>query len=169
MEAEKEFKSDNEIQLKRNEDILRLKIIDEDGKDTGNYLEFDLEDIELPIRWQELIEEDKKNRAYLRNQITIIEKKADHKGKKLLSANEEAKIKATQEFYRKEVEIYNMFLGENGVQKLLNGRKLSWNTLTEIDEIITNNIMPKIEVNAENIKKKIMKKYSNVGEEGVLE
>ena len=71
MEAEIKIKSDNEIQLKRNEDILRLKIIDEDGNDTGNYLEFNLEDIELPIKWQQLIEEDKKNRAYLRNQFTI--------------------------------------------------------------------------------------------------
>lgn len=169
MEAEIKIKSDNEIQLKRNEDILRLKIIDEDGNDTGNYLEFNLEDIELPIKWQQLIEEDKKNRAYLRNQFTIIEKKEDHKGKKLLSANEEAKIKAMQDFYKKEVEIYNMFLGKDGVQKLLNGRPLSWCTLDEIDEIITKSILPQLEVNAESIKKKIMKKYSNNKEEDVLE
>ena len=169
MGAELLNKSDNEIQLKRNEDLLRLRIVDENGKDTGNYLEFDLEDIELPIKWQQLLEEDKKNRAYLRNQFTIIEKKQDHKGKKLLSANEEAKIRAMQDFYKKEVEVYNMFLGDNGVQKLLNGRKLSWGTLTEIDDIIINTILPKLEINAENIKDKIMKKYSNSKEEGVLE
>lgn len=169
MDAEKQIKSDNEIQLKRNDDILRLKIIDENGNDTGNCLEFDLEDIELPIKWQQLAEEDKKNRAYVKNQIAIIEKKQDHKGKKLLSANEEAKIRAMQDFYKKEVEVYNMFLGDNGVQKLLNGRKLSWGTLTEIDDIIINTILPKLEINAENIKDKIMKKYSNSKEEGVLE
>ena len=169
MEAEKEFKSDNEIQLKRNEDLLRLKIVDENGVDTGNYLEFNLEDIELPIKWQQLIEEDKKNRAYLKNQFTIIEKKQDHRGKKLLSANEEAKVKALQDFYRKEVEVYNMFLGENGVQKLLNGRKLSWSTLEEIDKIIADAILPKLEINAKKIKEKIMKKYSNSSEEGVIE
>lgn len=169
MEAEKNFKSDNEIQLRRNEDLLRLKIIDENGKDTGNYLEFNLEDIELPIRWQQLIEEDKKNRAYLRNQFTIIEKKEDHKGKKLLSANEEAKVRAMQDFYRKEVEIYNMFLGKNGVEKLLNGRELSWSTLNEIDKIIVENILPKLEINANQIKEKIMKKYSNSIEEDTIE
>ena len=169
MEAEKEFKSDNEIQLKRNKDLLRLKIVDENGVDTGNYLEFNLEDIELPIKWQQLIEEDKKNRAYLKNQFTIIEKKQDHRGKKLLSANEEAKVKALQDFYRKEVEVYNMFLGENGVQKLLNGRKLSWSTLEEIDKIIADAILPKLEINAKKIKEKIMKKYSNSNEEGVIE
>lgn len=169
MEAEKKIKSDNEIQLKRNEDLLRLKIIDENGNETGNYLEFDLEDIELPIKWQQLMEEDKKNRAYLRNQFTIIEKKEDHKGKKLLSANEEAKVKAMQDFYKKEVEVYNMFLGENGVEKLLNGRKLNWSTLSEIDKIIIEVILPKLEINANKIKEKIMKKYSNSNEEGVLE
>lgn len=161
MEAEQKSKSDNEIRLKRNEDILKLKIIDENGNDTGNYLEFDLEDIELPTRYQELIDEDKKNRAELNAQFIIIDKKQDHKGKKLLSYKEEAKIKAAQEFYKKQIKVYNMFLGENGVEKLLNGRKLSWNTLNEIDEIINTIILPKLEINANNIKKKIKKKYSN--------
>ena len=159
MEAEIKFKSDNEIQLKENKDILRLRIRDVDGNDTGNYLEFDLEDIELPLRYQEIIEEDKKNRAYLKNQFAIIEKKQDHKGKKLLSSNEEEKIKAMMEFYKKEVKIYNMFLGENGVEKLLNGRKLSWGTLDEIDEIIEQVIVPKLKVSSESIKSKLMKKY----------
>ena len=159
MEAEINVKSDNVIQLKRNENILRLRIKDEEGNDTGNFLEFNLEDIELPIRYQEIIEADKKNRLDLKNKYAIIEKKQDHKGKKLLSSNEEAKIKATIEFYKKEVEIYNMFLGENGVQKLLNGRQLSWGTLQEIDEIIEQVIVPKLEISAENIKNKIIKKY----------
>lgn len=160
MEAEINVKSDNDIiQLKRNENILRLRIKDEEGNDTGNFLEFNLEDIELPIRYQEIIELDKKNRLDLKNKYTIIDKKQDHKGKKLLSSNEEARIKATIEFYKKEVEIYNMFLGENGVEKLLNGRQLSWGTLQEIDEIIEKVIVPKLEISAENIKKKIMSKY----------
>lgn len=153
--------TDNYIQLKRNDDVLKLKIRDEEGRDTGESLEFNLEDIELPIRYQTIIEEDKKARAYLKNQFAIIEKKQDHKGRKLLSANEEAKIKAMQEFYRKEVEIYNMFLGEHGVEKLLNGRELSWSTLEEIDNIINEAILPKLKINAENIKNKIIKKYSN--------
>ena len=160
MEAEINVKSDNCIQLKENKDILRLKIKDEKGKDTGEELTFNLEDIELPIKYQNIIEEDKKARLNLKNQFTIIEKKQDHKGKKLLSANEEAKIKAMQEFYKKEVEIYNMFLGERGVEKLLNGRELSWSTLDEINDIIENAIMPKLEVNAEKIKNKIISKYS---------
>lgn len=152
--------ADDIIQLKKNEDILRLRIRDEEGKDTGESLEFNLQDIELPIKYQTIIEEDKKARTNLRNQFSIIERKQDHKGKKLLSANEEAKIKAMQEFYKKEVEIYNMFLGERGVEKLLNGRELSWSTLEEVDDIINEFILPKLKINVEDIKKKIMKKYS---------
>lgn len=160
MEAEVNItKSDNIIQLK-NDDILRLKIVDTEGNYTGNQLEFDLSDIELPLRYQKIIEEDKKNRTYLKNQFTIIDKREDHKGKKLLSSNEEAKIKAMAEFFKKEKEVYNMFLGENGVEKLLNGRKLTLNTLAEIDEIIEKAILPKMEINAKSIKDKIMSKYS---------
>lgn len=169
MEADLIIKSDNEILLKDSKDDLILKIRDSKGNDTGEYLRFNLQDIELPIRWQNLIEEDKKNRAYLQNQFTIIDKKQDHKGKKLLSANEEAKIKALQEFYKKEIQIYNMFLGDRGVEKLLNGREISWNTLEEIDEIIQTAILPKLQINAENIKKKITEKYSNKKRDDVIE
>lgn len=169
MEADLKIKSNNEIQLKDSESDLVLKIRDSKGNETGEYLRFNLQDIELPIRWQNLIEEDKKNRTFLQNQFTIIDKKQDHKGKKLLSANEEAKIKALQEFYRKEIQIYNMFLGERGVEKLLNGREISWNTLEEIDEIINESILPLLKINADNIKKNIMEKYSNAKRADVIE
>lgn len=162
MEAEiKEIASDNVIRLKENDNILKLRIVDEDGNDTGEMLRFNLEDIELPLKYQEIIERDKKARTHLKFRMDEIARTPDKKGKKLLSANEEAQIKATQDFYKEEVQIYNMFLGENGVQKLLNGRELSWGTLEEIDEIIEQAILPKLKVNAESIKNKIMKKYSD--------
>lgn len=161
MEAENKIKSDNYIQLGNDDDILILKIKDSKGNETGEYLEFNLEDIELPLRYQEIIEEDKKARLDLKNQLIIIDKKQDHKGKKLLSSKEEAKIKATRDFYLREEKIYNMFLGENGVKKLLNGKKLSWSSLDMIDDIIQKQILPYFETTADSIKKKIMKKYSD--------
>ena len=160
--------SNNYIQLSGDEDILVLKIRDKNGNETGEQLEFNLEDIELPLRYQEIVEEDKKARNTLKNQFLIIDKKQDHKGKKLFSANQEAKIKAMRDFYRREEEIYNMFLGENGVKKLLNGGNLSWSSLEMIDKIIEEQILPKIEVNATDIKTKIMKKYSKK-EDDVIE
>ena len=161
MEAEINVKSENTIQLKKAKDILRLKIKDEEGNDTGNFLEFNLGDLDYLLVLQDMMESDKKNRAYLQNQYTIIDKKQDHKGKKLFSSNEEAKIKATNEFYKKEAEIYDMFLGKDGVKKLLNGRKLTLARLDEIDEIIEKVILPKLQIKAEDIKKGIMAKYSN--------
>jgi len=146
------------IQLKKS-DVLRLGIRTEDGKDTGEFLEFNLEDIELPLRFQELIEKDKKNKENIRNQLLIIDKKQDVKGKKLLSKNEEDKIRAINDFFNKEIEIYNMFLGENGVQKLLNGRKIGWTTLQEIDEIIEKQIAPHIDITMDKITNKIKEKY----------
>ena len=155
--------TDNVIKLNKN-NILRLKIETADGKDTGEYLEFDLEDIELPLRYQELLEKDKKNRELIRNQLIIIGKKEDVKGKKLLSKNQEDEIKAINEFFKREVEIYNMFLGENGVQKLLNGRKLGWTTLDEIDEIIAKQITPYLDINMNKISDKIKEKYKQAVE-----
>ena len=151
--------TDNVIKLNK-DNILRLKIETSEGKDTGEILEFDLEDIELPLRYQELLEKDKKNKENIRNQMIIIEKRQDVKGKKLLSKNEEDKIKALNEFFNKEVEIYNMFLGDNGVQKLLNGKKLGWTTLQEIDEIIEKQILPYFDLSIENITKKVKEKYA---------
>ena len=101
----------NYIQLNK-DTILRLGIKDSEGNDTGNVLEFDLEDAELLLRYQELIEQDKKNRIWLNNQMLIISKKEDHKGKKLLSSNEEAQIKVANEFFQKEKEVFDMFLGK---------------------------------------------------------
>ena len=154
-------KVENEIKLNKAKDILRIKIKDEKGKDTGSFLEFNLGDLDYLLILQDMMEADKKNREYLKNQYTIIDKKEDHKGKKLFSSNEEAKIKATNEFYKKEAEIYDMFLGKDGVKKLLNGRKLTLARLDEIDEIIEKAILPKLQIKAEDIKKDIMAKYSN--------
>ena len=163
--------TDNTVQKigLKNENILKLEIVNEIGESTGNYLEFDLEDITLPFKYQEIIERLKKSRNNLKNQFTIIEKKQDHKGKKLMSSNEEEKLKALNNFYKEQVEIYNIFLGENGVQKLLNGRKLRWTTLSEIDELIEKQIAPQLDLTMNDITKKIKSKYSNKKEDNVLE
>lgn len=163
--------TDNTVQKigLKNENLLKLEIVDEKGNSTGEFLEFDLEDIELPFKYQEIIERLKKSRQNLKNQFAIIEKKQDHKGKKLLSFNEEAKLKALNNFYKEQEEIYNIFLGKDGVKKLLNGRNLRWTTLSEIDELIEKQIAPQLNVTMDDITKKIKSKYSNKKEDNVLE
>lgn len=150
--------TDNVIKLSK-DNVLRLKIETSEGEDTGKYLEFQLDDIELPLKYQDLLEKDKKNKENLKNQLIIIDKRQDVRGKKLLSKNEEDKIKALNDFFRKEIEVYDMFLGENGVKKLLNGRKFTWTTLQEIDEIIEKQITPYLDVNIKSITERVKEKY----------
>lgn len=148
------------IQLEK-DDVLRLEIRDKNGNSIGEYLEFDLEDVELPLKYQELLEKDKKNKEYLRNQFLIIDKRKDIKGKKLMSKNEEDKIRAIRDFFNKEKEIYDMFLGKGGVDKLLNGRSVGWTTFEGIDRIIEQQILPHLDLSMTNITDKIKNKYKD--------
>lgn len=149
----------NTIKLNK-DDILRLEIVTSDGEKTGNYLEFDLEDIELPLKYQELLEKDEKNKKNLRNQLLIIEKRQDVKGKKLLSKNQEDEIKALNDFFKKEKEIYDLFLGKGGFDKLLNGRAMTWTVFEEIDELIEKQILPHLDLSMTRIQDKVKEKYS---------
>lgn len=149
------------IQLYENKDILKLWIKTKDGKETGDFLEFNLKDIELLDTLQKMNDETNKNAQWLKNQILIIDKKQDFKKKnKIMSNNEEMKYKAIKEYYKKQKDIYNMFLGENGVEKLLYERKLDWDTLEEISKIIQEQITPYLNLTMDSIANKIKEKYS---------
>lgn len=151
------------IQLKKN-NIIRIGIKDYDGKETGEHLEFDLEDIELPLKYQECEERHRKNVQYVNMQFAIIDKKEDKRGKKLLSANEEEKIKVVSEFYKREMEALDLFVGEGGTKKLLNGRKPYYSMYDDINEMLKP-VMPIIEKGFGDIETKIKDKYKNVNKE----
>lgn len=132
--------TDNYIQV--HEDyILRVGIKDANGNDTSNVLTFNLMDVELLLKLQEANKQHDKNYNYYQNQLTIINKKEDHRGKFLLSSNEEAKIKAQLDFFEKEEKALDLFLGEGGTKKVLNGRAFNEYTfnliIDEIKPIIT--------------------------------
>ena len=154
------------IQLKK-DNILRIGIRNAEGQETGEHLEFDLEDIELPLRLNECEAKHRKNLENLRNQFIVIEKKEDKKGKFMLSWREEEKIKALQEFYKREMEALDLFLGKDGTKKLLNGRKPYYSMYEDISEILEP-IKPKLKTNANDIINKIKNKYNNK-ENDVLE
>jgi len=156
------------IQLKK-DNIIRIGIKDYEGNETGEHLEFDLEDISLPLKYQECIEKHKKNIQYVKMQLVIIEKKQDKKGKKLLSANEEEKIKVVSEFYKREEEALDLFLGKNGTKKLLNGRQPYYTMYDDINEMLEP-ILPIIKKGFSNIEDKIKEKYKSTNRESnVLE
>lgn len=156
------------IQLKKN-NILKIGIKDANGNDTGEHLEFDMEDIELPLRLNECEARHRKNLEFLKMQFVIIDKKEDKKGKFILSWKEEEKLKILQEFYKREMESLDLFLGQNGTNKLLNGRKPYYSMYEDISEMLEP-IMPKLKLSADNIANKIKEKYSSkTNEKNVLE
>lgn len=161
--------TDNSIQFKR-ENVLKLKLKNEMGEDTGEYLEFDLEDIELPLRYQQALEEHKKNYNSLKNQLLIISKKEDHSGKKLLSSNQEASIKALSEFYKKEIKIMDLFLGEGKTQMILDKVMRRKPYLTMFNDIMESieEVSDSFNVGYSSVEEKIKQKYSKK-EDNILE
>lgn len=151
------------IQLKKS-NVQRFGIKTEEGIDTGEFIEIDMEDIELPFRINDCEKKHRENVQQLRNQMIIIDKKQDHKGKELLSSNEEEKLKALRDFYKKEQEALDLFLGEGATMKLLNGRKPYYSMYDDINEMLRP-IMPVLENATNSLTEKIKAKYKNNSEE----
>ena len=148
------------IQIKKS-NIVKIGIKDENGVDTGEHLEFDMDDIELPLKINRCDNEHRKNIKYVQNQFAIIDKKEDKKGKFLLSWKEEEKIKVLRDFYKKEMEVMDLFLGEGGTKKLLNGRKPYYSMYEDINEMLEP-ILPILKKSMVDINKKIKEKYKDV-------
>lgn len=158
------------IVLNNSEDIKRFYVYTKDGKKTGEHLDFDLEDIELIDRLDRIYNKILKNQQWIKNEMTIIDKKQDFKKKNsLMSNNEKLKYEAIKKYYNEQRNAFDMFLGENGVEKLLYGRKFEWGTLNEISQIISNQIYPQLKISMKNITEKVKEKYKNKIENDVLE
>lgn len=154
------------IQLKK-DNILKIGIKNSDGKDTGNFLEFDLEDIELGLKLNQCQKKHNENIQNVKRQFIIIDKKEDKKGKQLLSWKEEEKIKVLKQFYKDEADALDLFLGKNGTRKLLNGRKPYWTMYDDINEMLKP-ILPKLKLSMDGVVDKIKKKYKETGKENTL-
>lgn len=133
---------ENYIKIKSKKDILKLGIMDENGNivkdNNGNEvcLEFDLADIDLPIKYNKCIAMINDAKKELKMQMIIIDKKQDHKGKGYLTYNEEAKVKAVKNFYKKMETAMDLFLGEGGTRKYLNGRNPYYEMFDDIGEAL---------------------------------
>ena len=160
------------IKLKEKKDIYRLGIIDENGNivkdNNGNevYLEFDMGDIELPLKYNKCINLINQARQNLKAQFIIIDKRKDHKGKKLLSSNEEAKAKAIKQFYIEMEKAMDLFLGEGGTKKYLNGKTPYWEMWDDISEVLEPHLN-KMKLTVTDMTNRIKEKYK-VTESDVL-
>lgn len=155
---------DNYIKLKEKKDIFKLGIVDENGnvvKDSdGNEicLEFDLADINLPLRYNKCVNDIKKAKINLKNQIIIIDKKQDKKRKNSLSVNEELKAKAVERFFYDTEKAMDLFLGKDGTKKFLNGRSPYWEMFDDLSEAIEP-YMEKMKLSVNDMTNRIKEKY----------
>lgn len=162
------------INLKNKKDIFKLGIIDEEGKivkdDSGNEvcLEFDLGDIELPLKYNKCVNLIGEARRKLKSQLIIIDKKQDHKGKQLLSSNEEAKARAVKVFYKEMENAMDLFLGKGGTKKYLNGRNPYWEMWDDMSEALEPHL-DKMKLTVSDMTNRIREKYKvSETEEDVL-
>lgn len=141
------------IQLKQ-DNLFKIGIKNAEGEDTGEIITIDLEDIKLPLRCQESEKMIKDNNKWLQAQRIMIEKRPDKKGKKLLSANEEALLKLVNEYYEKQTKAYELVLGEGAIKKILCGREMYITFFSDLEEQMKK-LRPKLNQNAVDLKEKI--------------
>ena len=159
------------IQLNNSDDVLTLWIRTKEGKETGESLTFDMESIDLIENLDKMNTETIKNHNWVNNQLTIIGKKEDFTKKgELMSNNTKETYRVLKSYFKRQKEIFDMFLGEGGVDKLLYGRKFEWGTLNEINDIIQKQIEPLLKKATNNIIDKVKGKYNYTSKENdVLE
>lgn len=161
---------ENYIKVER-KDIFRLGIADEEGNpkldENGKEvcLEFDLADIELPLKLNKCEHLIRKAQSNLKSKMVVIDKKEDRKGKMLLSYKEEEKIKALKEYYDEMEKAIDLFIGEGGTRKVFGSRRY-WEMYEDLIEML-NPFLPKMKISVDSIISRVKNKYQ-VKEENVL-
>ena len=157
------------IKLEGSKDTKKFWITTKEGKETGEYIEINLEGLGILDRIDQFYHDYPKNRKWIRDELLIIKKKQDFTKKgQLMSNNQRLEYEAVKKYYNMQKNTFNLFLGENGVDKLLYGRELEWDTIEEIQKIIVEQIIPELDVTMDKISNKIIKKY-NISKEDVEE
>lgn len=155
-------------QIKKRENIYKLGLLNsETGKPlydkNGNlvYWQFDLDDIELTLKYNKCLNDIRNQRNKLKIAFSAIDKKKNIKqSKNILSNNDKEKIEALNQFYKEATKSMNLFLGENGVQKYLNGGTPYWEMFDDIAESLKP-FLPDLNISVDNMINKIKNKYSD--------
>lgn len=149
------------IQLPKS-DVIKIGIKFNDGKETGEWLEFDLEDLSLIKRLNQMKYNHAKNLQYYDNQNLILSKKQDYTPKNSMFSYKEMKqVEIAEEFCKKEMQTLDLFIGEGKTQMILNlmGRKPYLTMFDDITEMLKP-IMPILEKGKDKLEQKIKEKYS---------
>lgn len=157
------------IKLEGNNDTKKFWITTKDGEETGEYIEINLEGLGILDRIDQFYHDYPKNRKWIRDELLIIQKKQDFTKKgDLMSNNQRMEYEALKKYYNMQKDTFDLFLGKGGVDKLLYGRELEWDSIEEIQKIIVKQIIPQLNVTMDNITNKIIKQY-NVNKEDIEE
>ena len=156
------------ITLKERTSLKRFGIRTEDGKDTGEYIEIDLEDIELPIKANNCQLAHVGNFQKLKEKLDAINKQEDiQKENEFLSENKKASLEAFKKFYEAEENAIDLFLGEGATRKLLNGRNPYLTMYDDINEYLEQ-IIPTLKDTQKSIIDGIENKYKTEKEDNIL-
>lgn len=157
------------IKLEGSKDTKKFWITTSDDKETGEYIEINLEGIGILDKIDQFYHDYPKNRKWIRDELLIIRKKQDFTKKgELMSNNQRLEKDAVIKYFNMQKDTFDLFLGKGGVDKLLYGRELEWDTIDEIARLISEVIIPELDVTMDKIADKIIKKY-NVSKEDAEE
>lgn len=156
------------ITLKEKTGLKRFGIRTADGVDTGEYIEIDIEDMDLPIRANECQKKHAENLKKLQSKIAEAEQKTDIKNEtEIISEKESFVLEALREFYAAEEEALDNVLGQGTTKKLLAGRKPYVTMFDDINEYLEQ-IMPTMEETQKSLENKIRTKYHEEKEDNIL-
>lgn len=148
------------ILIDNDKDVLRVELRNSKGK-TGKYWQFDLEDIELPLRVSEMFKETKDNENWVKAKMIAIDKKQDEPYDDMLTKNKREQIILMKEYYEKQMKVLNKVLGETGIEDFLEvqGRKPYYSMHIDIAKKL-DELKPMLDKNLKSVQEAVKKKYS---------
>lgn len=156
------------IQLKENTSLKRFGIRTADGQDTGEYIEIDLEDLDLPLKANECQVRHIENFNKLKEKLAEAStKNATIEKGEIISEQQKLSLEAFKEFYKEEEAALDEFLGAGGTKKLLGGRKPYVTMYDDINEYLQQ-IMPILKDTQKNLENRIKDKYGVEKEDNIL-
>lgn len=156
------------ITLKENTGLKKFGIKTPDGQDTGEYIEIDIEDLELPIKANECQVKHIENFNKLKEKLASASQKDDTRNEnEMLTEKQKEVVEAYKEFYEQEELALDRFLGEGATKKLLGGRKPYITMYDDINEYLEQ-IVPVMKDAQKNLEEKIKAKYKAEAEDNIL-
>lgn len=137
-------------------DIYTIRLNDENGNYTGNNIEFNMADIDLALKYNNVLEEIDKVKKHIKTQEIIIRKKQDVKGI-YLSKNEKAIYELYSKGYKDMRSAMDKFLGKDGCQKIF-GDINYIEMFNDLDTMLRPHF-EKMGMSMKNIKNRIQEKY----------